>query len=55
LNNYKHKWIENLIVEDKHHILREKEEQGYFSYQLERLFLFLKHLIKGKPKYNWEK
>jgi hypothetical protein len=50
MKQYKNRWIEVLIVEDKHHILREKEEQSYFSYQFERLFLFFKHLIKGKPE-----
>ena len=50
MKNYKHKWIETLIVEDQHHLLREKDEQSYISYQCERLFLFIKHLIKGKPE-----
>tara|TARA_R100001440_G_C2490940_1_gene115057 strand:+ start:686 stop:856 length:171 start_codon:yes stop_codon:yes gene_type:complete len=50
MKNYKHKWIETLIVEDQHHLLREKDEQNYISYQYERLFLFIKHLIKGKPE-----
>jgi len=50
MKNYKHKWIETLIVEDQHHLLREKDEQSYISYQYERLFLFIKHLIKGKKE-----
>ena len=50
MKNYKHKWIENLIVDDPHHLLREKDEQSYISYQFERLTLFIKHLINGKPK-----
>ena len=50
MKNYKHKWIENLIIEDEYHLLREKKEQGYISYQFERLTLFFKHLINGKPQ-----
>ena len=50
MKNYKHRWIENLIIEDEYHLLREKKEQGYISYQFERLTLFFKHLINGKPQ-----
>ena len=28
MKQYKHKWIENLIIDDPHHLLREKKEQG---------------------------
>ena len=50
--NYKHKWIENLIIDDPYHLLRDKKDQSYISYQLERLFLFFKHLFYGKPQFK---
>ena len=52
MKQYKHKWIENLIIDDPHHLLREKKEHNYISYQFERLTLFIKHLIYGKPKFK---
>jgi len=38
--------MEELIIADEHHLLRFKEEQSYVSYQLERLRLYIKHLLK---------
>ncbi len=50
--NYKHKWIENFVVDDPMHLLRDKKNESYISYQLVRLFLFFKHLFYGKPKFD---
>ena len=50
--NYKHKWIENFVVDDPMHLLRDKKNESYISYQLVRLFLFFKHLFYGKPKFK---
>jgi len=37
--------IEELIISDEYHLLRFEEEQSYISYQLERLRLYIKHLL----------
>lgn len=37
--------MEELIISDEYHLLRFKEEQNYISYQLERLSLYIKHLL----------
>lgn len=41
----KRRQIEELIISDEYHLLRFKEEQSYISYQLERLRLYIKHLL----------
>jgi hypothetical protein len=41
----KHRQMEKLIITDANHLLRFKENQGYISYQLKRIYLYIKHLI----------
>ena len=48
-NQNKGHWIENFVVDDPMHLLREKDKQGYISYQFERLTLLIKHIIYGSP------
>ena len=41
----KRRQMEKLIISDEYHLLRFKKEQSYISYQLERLRLYIKHLL----------
>ena len=44
----RNKEIEDIIISDKLHILRDNE--SYITYQLLRLKLYIQHLIKGEVK-----
>ena len=41
--------LESMIISDKYHLL--KENENYITYQLLRLKLYIKHLIKGEIKW----
>ena len=51
----KRRQMEELIISDEYHLLRFKEEQSYISYQLERLRLYIKHLLIKESDNDWKR